>query len=69
MPARTIVGGSLVVTLANNGEEIDSQTAVTPADAARVAAMLIASRGKLNHGDCLTVRHVRSLQRPQGGEG
>jgi hypothetical protein len=64
MPAHTLVGtdGSLVLTLSNNGELLDSQMAATPEAAVKVAVLMIVSRDELHHGDQLTVRHAEDEQ-------
>jgi len=49
--------GDLRLTLSNGDTVLDTQTAATPAEAAKVAVMMVASRDELNHGDTLTVRN------------
>jgi hypothetical protein len=43
--------GELRLTLSNGTEVLDGQTAATPAEAARIGIMMLASRDELNHGD------------------
>ena len=49
-------GGELRLTLSNGTEVLDAQTAATPAEAARIGIMMLASRDELNHGDTLSCR-------------
>jgi hypothetical protein len=53
--------GDLHLTLSNGADVLDAQIAATPAEAARVAVMMISSRDELNHGDTLTVRNEPNL--------
>jgi hypothetical protein len=46
----------LRLTLSNGDDVLDTQTAATPAEAARVAVMMIARFDELNDGDTLTCR-------------
>jgi hypothetical protein len=48
--------GELRLTLSNGTEVLDAQTAATPAEAARIGIMMLASRDELNHGDTLSCR-------------
>jgi hypothetical protein len=54
VPLRT----DLRLVLSNGDDVLDTQVTETPAEAAKVAVMMIASRDELNHGDTLTVRNV-----------
>ncbi len=54
--------GDLRLTLSNSDQVLDTQEAATPAEAARVAVMMIASRDELTHGDTLTVRNATEGQ-------
>jgi hypothetical protein len=45
--------GDLRLTLTNDGEVVDAQTAATPQEASRIAIMMLASREAFDAGDVL----------------
>jgi hypothetical protein len=49
-----LIGGTLVIVLHNGEQEIERELA-SPADALRVALMMLARRGRLESGDVLKV--------------
>ena len=49
-----LIDGTLVIVLHNGKQEIDRELAL-PADALRVALMMLARRGRLESGDVLKV--------------